>query len=184
MKRAALWAGLALTAPCVVLLAALPVGFVMELGKQVRLRVVNRTGRPVRVTLVGVGRDPAAPPRVAALTVHPLLPLPAARAVDLLLEPGASRTFFYSGRQVAPRLLAVRDGELAELPLPAAAAKRDVETGREVVIDESTALAPAAPSTRAALDGHTQARPWAWLLAGPLGTFCFFRLRRALKPTA
>ena len=182
MRRAALWAGLVLTAPCVVLLAALPVGFVMELGKQVRLRVVNRTERPVRVTLVGVGRDPAAPPRVAALTLHPLLPLPAARAVDLLLEPGASRSFHYSGRQVAPVVLAVRDGALAELALPPAAAKRDVETGREIVIEASTPLAPAAPSTVAALEGHTQARPWAWLLAGPVGAFAFFRFRRALKP--
>ncbi|HEX7898249.1 MAG TPA: hypothetical protein VF950_10850 [Planctomycetota bacterium] len=180
MRRPALWAGLALTAPCVVLLAALPVGFVMELGKQIRLRIVNRTTRPVRVTVVGVGRDPAAPPRVAAITLHPILPLPAFRAVDLLLEPGASRTLFYSGRQVAPRLLAVRDAELAELPLPPAAAKRDVETGREIVIDASTPLAPASEETRAALDGHTQAWPWAVLLAGPLGTFGFFRFRRAL----
>ena len=184
MKRGLLWAGLALTAPSVVLLAALPVGFVMELGKQIRIRVVNRTGRPLRVTLVGVGRDPQAPPRVAALTLHPLLPLPAFRAVDLLLEPGASRALLYSGRRVAPVLFAVRDGELAEIALPPAAAARDVETGREILIEASTPRAPASASTRAALDAHSQAWPWAGLLAGPLGTLAFLRLRRALIRTA
>jgi hypothetical protein len=181
VKRRALWAGLALTAPCVVLLAALPVGFVMELGKQIPLRVVNRTDRPVRVTLVGLGRDPRAEPRVAALTLHPVLPLPALRAVDLPLPPGASRTLLYSGRRVAPLLLAVRDGELAEVLLPPASAARDVETGRVFEIDASTPRAPASPSTRAALDGHSQAWPWAGLLAGPLGTAAFLRFRRALK---
>lgn len=179
MRRGLLWAGLALGAPCLVLLVALPVGFVMELGKQVRVRVVNRTGRRVAVTLVGAPRDPAAPPRVAALTIHPLLPLPAFRAVDLPLEPGASRVLYYSGRQVAPRVLALSEG--SELALPPAAAKRDVESGREIVIEASTPLLPIATATREAVDAHTQAYPWAVLLAGPIGTFAFFRCRRSLN---
>lgn len=178
MRRGVLWAGLALGAPCLLLLVALPVGFVMELGKQVRLRVVNRSGRPLRFTLVGAPRDPQAPPRVAALTLHPFLPLPAFRAVDLTLEPGASRVLYYSGRQVAPRVLALSEG--SELALPPAAAKRDVESGREVVIEPATPLLPIATATREAVERHTQAYPWAVLLAGPIGAFAFFRCRRSL----
>lgn len=176
MRRALLWAGLALSAPCVVLLVALPVGFVMELGKQIRLRVVNETGRPLRVTLVGAER-------VAALTLHPLVPLPAARAVDLPLAPGATRVLHYSGRRIPPRALALReaDGTLFELELPPAAARRDVETGRQIVLDASTPGHPASPATAALLDGHPQAYPWAVLLAAPLGTLAFVRLRRALR---
>jgi hypothetical protein len=151
----------------------------MELGKQVRVRVVNRSGRRVAVTLVGAPRDPHAPPRVAALTLHPMLPLPAFRAVDLPLEPGASRVLYYSGRQVAPRVLALSEG--TELALPPAAAKRDVESGREIVIEPATPLLPVAAATKEAVERHTQAYPWAVLLAGPLGTLLFMRLRRSLR---
>lgn len=169
--------GLVLTAPFVLLLVALPVGFVMELGKQVRFRVVNAGPRPLHVTLLA--DDPL---RVARQTIHPFLPLPAFRAVDLPLPPGAARVVYYSGRRSAPRLVALRDGDvLRELPLPAAVARRDVETGREVVLSDASPALPASPAATAALAGHTQAYPWAVLLAGPLGTLAFLRIRRSLS---
>lgn len=166
MKRAALWLALALGAPCVVLLIALPVGFVMEIGKQVPLRVSNASGRPLRVTLLGVSKDSDVL-RVAPLTLHGLLPLPAFRAIDVPVEPGTSRVLLYSARRFRPRAL-LADGQ--ELPL----------TG-SVVIDASSPFAPAGEAARKAVERHSQAYPWAALLAGPLGTLAFLRARRARR---
>lgn len=166
MRRLGLKAGLLLSAPCVLLLVALPVGFLMELGAQTRLRLVNRTGRDVAVTPVDASG-------AAALTLHPLLPLPALRVVDLPLAAGASRVVYFNGRRTALRALSVREssGERRELVLPPSAAKRRAE----LVLDESALLVPAA----APLPPPVYF-PWAVFLAGPLGSFAFFRFRRAL----
>lgn len=166
MKRAALWLALALGAPCVVLLVALPVGFVMEIGKQIPLRVTNASGRPLRVTLLGVSKDSDVL-RVAPLTMHGFLPLPALRAADVAIEPGASKVLLYSARRFRPRALLAEGRELAL-------------TG-SVVIDASTPFAPASEAARKAVERHSQAYPWAGLLAGPLGTLAFLRARRALR---
>lgn len=166
MKRAALWLALALGAPCVVLLVALPVGFVMEIGKQRSLRVTNQSGRPLRVTLLGLSKDSDLL-RVAPLTLHGFLPLPAFRGADVPVEPGTSKALLYSARRFRPRALLVDGRELpAEGP---------------VVIDGSTRFAPASEAARKAVERHSQAYPWAALLAGPLGTLAFLRARRALR---
>ena len=168
MKRAALWLALALSAPCVLLLAALPVGFVMEIGKQAPFRVTNASGKPVRVTLVGVSRG-AERLRVAPLTWHGLLPLPAFRATDLPLEPGTSRVLLYSARRFRPRSLLVRE---------ASGEARETAVDGSLTLDSRTPLAPASAAAREAVERHSQAYPWAALLVGPLGTLLFVRARR------
>ncbi len=184
MRRGLLWCGLAATAPCVVLLVALPVGLAMEFGRQVRLRVVNRTDRPLSVTPLGGTREEPDTLHVAQQSLHPFIPLPAFRTEDLPLAPGEARTLYYSARATALRSLAIRmhDGRVWQLKLPPAAARRDLESGREVILNAGTALDPDPFHFQ---EGRSPLFAWAVLLAGPLGTLAFLRLNRARRrPTS
>lgn len=178
------WAGLAATAPCVLLLAALPVGFAMELGKQTRLRITNRSARPLRVTPL---RTADAPDRFTLVvpSLHPLLPLPALRAADHPLPPGASLAFHHRARRGA-FLLAVRepDGPLRVAALPAEAAGPDSPASREIVLLDATPLGPAPPGVEAAAASRPQILGWALLLAAPLGSALFLVLYRNSRPRA
>ncbi len=175
-----LWAGLAATAPCVLLLIALPIGLAMELGRQVRLRIVNRTPESLRVTPLGGSREEPDTLRVAQQTLHPFLPLPAFRSEDHLLAPGEARTFYYSARASSLRSLSVRrpDGRPWQLKLPPPSARRDIESGREVVLDAAMALDPDPFHYQ---EGRSPLLAWAVLLAAPLGTLAFVRLNRARR---
>ena len=183
MRRGLLWAGLAATAPCVLLLIALPIGLAMEFGRQVRLRVVNRTEESLRITPLGGTREEPDILRVAQQSLHPLFPLPAWRTEDHLLAPGESRTLYYSAGATILRSLGVRrpDGRIWQLNLPPPIARRDVETGREVILDAAMALEPRPLHFQA---GRSPLLAWAVLLAGPLGTLAFARLNRARRRPA
>jgi hypothetical protein len=169
--RPALLAVLVCTAPLVLLTVALPVGFVMELGKQAVVVVENATDRPLRVTPLGNSRGDDRL-RVLPRTWHPLLPLPAFRTTDLDLAPGASRRVVYSARQARPSALAVReaDGALGYLAFEPALRPTIRIAGRP-----PAALDPIA----GLIERDSPAFRWLMLLAGPLGTVAFVAAWRA-----
>lgn len=179
MSRTVLFLARALTFPFVLLLAALPVGFVMEIGKQRTLGIENRTGRPLHVVAVGHRRDDPGRFLVVPRTLHPLLPLPAFSS-GVTLEPGETRRVVYSARQAVVMGVAARteSGEWRGR-LTASA------PGGEARYVLAEPLEPAGVVVEAAL-GHDPSRllAWAILLAGPAGSLVFLKLLRAKPRTA
>ena len=158
------------TAPFVFLTIALPVGFVMEIGKQRVVVIENRSDRAVRVTPIGRNRSDSEL-RVLPRTWHPLLPLPAFRAADLDLAPGATRRIVYSARQATPVGAAVREGDGALGYLDDASPTLSI-TGT---------FKPADDRIQETLRKDSPAYRWAVLLAGPLGTLVFILAWRARR---
>jgi len=168
------------TFPFVLLLAALPVGFAMEVGKQRTLAVENRTGRPLRVVAVGHARHDPGAFLVAPRTLHPLLPLPALSS-HLAVAPGETRRLVYSARQAVVLGLAARtdDGRWHSR----LTARPDAGGEPRYVLAEP--LEPAAVVVEAALrNDPSRVLAWAILLAGPAGSLVFLRLLRMKARTA
>lgn len=166
------------TSPCVVLLAALPVGFAVELGGQRTLTLANRAGRPLSVTPLGRARS-GPTPRVLPRTLHPFLPLPVRRSADLPLAPGASIRYLYSARLAEPSHLAVReaDGSLRLLALP--------DRAREIEVAPGSPLSAAEAWTAPALAADSPRLRSLLLLSAPLGTLAFLAAWRAAgRPTS
>lgn len=165
------------TFPFVLLLAALPVGFAMEVGKQRTLLVENRTQETLRATAVGHRRDDPGAFLVAPRTLHPLLPLPAP-ASDVALAPGERRRLVYSARQAVLMGVAART--------PSGALVSQLSAGGpagEPVYAFVDPLRPAPLVVEAALrNDPSRLLAWAVLLSGPLGTLAFWQARRLRSP--
>lgn len=175
MSRLALVLGRLATFPFVLLLAALPVGFVMEVGKQRTLRVENRGREPLRVLVIGHRRDDPGAFRVAIRTLHPLLPLPALSS-DVAVAPGETRRIVYSARQTVLLGVAAR-APAGDWRGRLTAAPGSAGEPRYVL---SAAPEPAPMVVEAALRNlPSPLLAWAILLAGPAGTAVFVKLLRA-----
>lgn len=168
------------TFPFVLLLAALPVGFAMEVGKQRTLLVENRSREALHVVPVGhQRRDPGAF-LVAPRTLHPLLPLPALTS-GVTVAPGETRRLVYSARQAAVMGVAART-TAGEWRSELTARGEPAGEPRYVLADP---LKPAAVVVEAALrNDPSRLLAWAILLAGPAGTLLFLRLLRMKVRTA
>jgi hypothetical protein len=171
--RAALTAGLVLTAPLAFSgLVLLPVGIVVQVGSQSRLRVENRSDRTVRITPLGTRK---ADGRRAVLrqAISTLLPLPALRGADLPLEPGAVRDLHFRPGDYRPTELLVRDaaGDVRQLVL--------ADSGRVPQrIPRWDDLPRASPDVVAAAAGNPQLLPWTAVLVSLGGLLAFVKLLR------
>jgi hypothetical protein len=152
----------------------------MELGKQTRLRITNRSSRPLRVTPLRYGLDGPDRFELVVPSLQPLLPLPSLRAAEHFVPPQGTLVLHHRARRAA-FVLAVRepDGLLRVAALSPEAGGPDTPAGREITLLDSTPLGPASAGMAAAAASHPHVLGWGLLLAGPLGTLLFLRLRKS-----